>query len=123
MTAWIAPQARYKHAPLLVLCEQVLGEVGVAQRLTALPLGVVVGKRPGSVVEVAGAEVGPGVRDSLGQHLEDYILDMDLRLRSVVGSAERAGCPLLLLAFLVKRLNGGPDGVADEAAGVAGKVL
>jgi hypothetical protein len=65
--AWIAPQARYKLLLLLVLGEERLREITVTERLTDLPIGVGVGKRPGSVVEVAGAEVGPGVRDSLGQ--------------------------------------------------------
>src|SRR5215217_5588306 len=121
--AWIGPHVRYDPVFLLVLSEQPPGEVGVVQRLTDLPLRVVVGEWPGGVVEVAAIECGSGVADGLGQHLEDNVFDVGLRYRLVVGFTWHPRCPLLPLGLLIEWLDGAEDRVADEAAWVAGKVL
>src|SRR5215204_4706484 len=123
VSARVGPHARYDPVLLLVLSEQPLGEVGVLQRLTDLPLGVVVGEWPGGVVEVAAIEGGSGVADGLGQHLEDNVFDVGLRYRRVVGFTWHPRCPLLPLGLLVERLDRRPHGVADEASRVAGEVL
>src|SRR5215210_7117884 len=95
--ARVGPHARYDPVLLLVLSEQPLGEVGVVQRLTDLPLGVIVGEWPGGVVEVAAIEGGSGVVDGSWKNLEDDVFDVSLGYRRVVGLARRAHRPLLSL--------------------------